>query len=154
DAASGGSRVILVEEDRAWVDPNEQFLWLNHNQEFLLLSERDGWRHLYRVSLGTGKAALVTRGNFDVVSLERLTPDEQWIYFIASPGNATQRYLYRARLDGSAEPERLTPAQPGTHSYAISPSGEYAFHDFSSFNSPPASDVIHLPDHRMLRSTA
>jgi len=153
DAASGASRIILVEQDRAWVDLNEQVLWTNHNQEFLLLSERDGWRHLYRASLKTGKAALVTRGNFDVVSLERLTRDEKWIYFIASPDNATQRYLYRAPLDASADPERLTPAQPGTHSYTISPNGEYAFHDFSSFNSPPASDVVHLPDHRLLRST-
>jgi dipeptidyl-peptidase 4 len=154
DAASGASRPILVEEDRAWVDLNEQVLWIRRNQEFLLLSERDGWRHLYRVSLDTGKAALVTRGNFDVVSLARLTPDEKWIYFIASPDNATQRYLYRAPVDGLADPERLTPAEPGTHSYNVSPSGEYAFHDFSSFNLPPASDVVHLPDHRQLRATA
>lgn len=154
DAATGASRVILVEEDGAWVDLNEQVLSVNHNQEFLLLSERDGWRHLYRVSLDSGKPTLLTRGNFDVVSLERLTPDEKWIYFIASPDNATQRYLYRTPLDGSADPERLTPAQPGTHSYTVSPTGEYAFHDFSSFNSPPAADVVHLPDHRVLRSTA
>jgi dipeptidyl-peptidase-4 len=154
DAASGASRAIFVDEDRAWVDLNEEIHWVNHNQEFLLLSERDGWRHLYRVSLDSGKPMLVTRGNFDVVSLARLTPDEKWMYFIASPDNATQRYLYRAPLDGSVDPERLTPAQPGTHSYTISPSGEYAFHDFSSFNSPPASDVVHLPDHHVLRSTA
>src|SRR5262245_58826974 len=154
DAASGASHQILVEEDRTWVDLNEEVLCINHHQEFLLLSERDGWRHLYRASLKTGKATLVTRGNFDVVSLERLTPDEKWIYFIASPDNATQRYLYRAPLDASADPERLTPAQPDTHSYTISPNGEYAFHDYSSFNSPPASDVVHLPDHRLLRSTA
>jgi dipeptidyl-peptidase-4 len=153
DAASGSSRQVLVDEDRAWVDLNDQILWINHNHEFLLLSERDGWRHLYRVSLDSGKPTLVTRGNFDVVSLERLTPDERWIYFIASPDNATQRYLYRAPLEGSADPERLTPTQPGTHSYTVSPSGEYAFRDFSSFNSPPASDVIHLPDHHVLRST-
>jgi dipeptidyl-peptidase-4 len=76
------------------------------------------------------------------------------MYFIASPDNATQRYLYRAPLDGSADPERLTPRQPGTHSYTISPNGDYAFHDFSSFNSPLASDVVHLPDHQLLRATA
>jgi len=154
DAQSGLSRPILVEEDRAWVDLNEQVLWISHNREFLLLSERDGWRHLYRVALDTGKAMLVTRGNFDVVSIARLTPDERWVYFTASPDNATQRYLYRAPVDGSADPERLTPAQPGTHSYTVSPGGEYAFHDFSSFNLPPASDVVHLPDHRQLRVTA
>src|SRR5262249_9705421 len=85
DAASGAARTVLVEEDRAWVDCNERVLWINHNQEFLLLSERDGWRHLYRVALDSGKVTLVTRGKFDVVSLERLKPDEKWIYFIASP---------------------------------------------------------------------
>ncbi len=154
DTISGASRVVLADEDRAWVDLNEQVLWINHSQEFLLLSEREGWRHLYRVALDTGKTTLVTRGNFDVVSLARLTPDEKWVYFIASPDNATQRYLYRAPLDGSADPERLTPAQPGTHSYTVSPNGDYAFHDFSSFNSPPASDVVHLPDHHVLRATA
>jgi dipeptidyl-peptidase-4 len=154
DVISGASRQILLEEDRAWVDLNEEVLWINHNREFLLLSERDGWRHLFRVALDSGRATLVTRGNFDVVSLTRLTPDEKWMYFIASPDNATQRYLYRAPLDGSADPERLTPRQPGTHSYTISPNGDYAFHDFSSFNSPLASDVVHLPDHQLLRATA
>ena len=33
-----------------------------------------------------------------------------WLYYIASPANATQRYLYRSRLDGSGKPERVTPA--------------------------------------------
>jgi len=154
DAATGSSRTVLVEQDRAWVELDDHISWINHNQDFLLLSERDGWRHLYRVSRDSGTATLITRGNFDVVSVARLTPDDQWVYFIASPDNATQRYLYRAPLDGSADPQRLTPDQPGTHSYTISPSGEYAFHDFSSFNSPPASDVVHLPDHRVLRATA
>src|SRR5271167_1418309 len=108
DAASGASRTIFVDEDRAWVDANPSVSWINHGREFLILSERDGWRHLYRVTRDTGAAELVTRGNFDVVNLERVSPDEQWVYFIASPDNPTQRYLYRARLDGKSAPERLT----------------------------------------------
>ncbi|HYL64345.1 MAG TPA: S9 family peptidase [Candidatus Methylomirabilis sp.] len=154
DSASGATRALFVDEDPAWVELNDNVSWIEHGREFLVLSERDGWRHLYRVSRDSGKPELVTRGNFDVVTLDRVTPGERWIYFIASPDNATQRYLYRAPLDGSAAPERLTPNQPGTHSYTISPSGEYAFHNFSSFENPPTSDVVHLPDHRVLRTTA
>jgi dipeptidyl-peptidase 4 len=154
DSASGATRTLFVDEDRAWVDVNDRVLWINQGREFLVLSERDGWRHLYRVSRDSGRAELVTRGSFDVVTLDRITPDEKWIYFIASPDNPTQRYLYRAPLDGSAAPERITPDQPGTHSYTISPNGEYAFHNFSSLNNPPSSDVVHLPDHRVLRITA
>jgi dipeptidyl-peptidase 4 len=154
DSSSGSARSIFVDEDRAWVELNEEIRWLNQHREFLVLSERDGWRHLYRVERDTGKTQLVTHGDFDVVRLERVTPDEQYIYFIASPENATQRYLYRVRLDGSSAAERITPNQPGTHSYTIAPNGEYAFHNFSSVDEPPHSDVVHLPDHRVLRTTA
>jgi len=155
DGASGVSRTIFVDEDKAWVDVNEDVSWINQGREFLVLSERDGWRHLYRVTRDTGTVKLVTRGDYDVVSLETVTPDEQWVYFIASPDNATQRYLYRTRLDGSAAaPERVTPNVAGTHSYNISPNGEWAFHNFSSFDMPPTSEVVHLPDHKVARNTA
>jgi dipeptidyl-peptidase-4 len=154
DAASGVSRTVFVDEDRAWVDVNRDASWINQGREFLVLSERDGWRHLYRVARDTGKAQLVTRGDFDVVTLDRVNPDEKWVYFIASPENATERYLYRARLDSTAAPERLTPNVPGTHSYTISPNGEWAFHTYSSFDVPPVFEVVHLPDHRVMRNTA
>jgi dipeptidyl-peptidase-4 len=154
DAVSGVARTVFVDEDRAWVDVNASVLWINKSREFLVLSERDGWRHLYRVARESGKAELVTRGDFDVVSLDRVSPDEKWIYFIASLDNPTQRYLYRAKLNGTAAPERITPNQPGTHSYTISPNGEWAFHSYSSFNVPPIFEVVHLPDHRVMRNTA
>jgi dipeptidyl-peptidase-4 len=154
DASSGVARTVFVDEDRAWVDVNASVLWINKGREFLVLSERDGWRHLYRATRETGKVELVTHGDFDVVSFDRVTPDEKWVYFIASPDNATQRYLYRTRLDGSAAPERITPNPPGTHSYTISPNGEWAFHNYSSFSVPPTFEVVHLPDHRVMRSTA
>jgi dipeptidyl-peptidase 4 len=154
DAASGTARTVFVDDDRAWVEVNEDVSWINHGREFLLLSERDGWRHLYRVALDTGAAHLVTHGDFDVASVEHISPDEQWAYFIASPDNATQRYLYRVPLDGTTTPERVTPNISGTHFYKISPNGEWAFHNFSSFNAPPKSEVVHLPDHRVLRTTA
>jgi dipeptidyl-peptidase-4 len=155
DAATGACRTVFVDEDRAWVDLNARVSWINQGREFLVLSERNGWRHLYRVTAGTGEVKLVTHGNFDVVSLDEVSPDEQWVYFIASPENPTQRYLYRTRLDGTGAPERVTPKnEPGTHSYTISPNGEWAFHSFSSFDIPPVSEVVHLPDHRVARNTA
>ncbi|HVH70688.1 MAG TPA: DPP IV N-terminal domain-containing protein, partial [Candidatus Dormibacteraeota bacterium] len=153
DTATGNSRPVFVDEDRAWVDMNRDVAWISQGREFLVLSERDGWRHLYRVARDTGMLQLVTRGDFDVVSVDRVSPNEKWVYFIASPDNATQRYLYRTRLDGTASTEPLTPSAPGTHSYTISPNAEWAFHTYSSLNVPPVSDVIHLPDHHVERKT-
>jgi dipeptidyl-peptidase 4 len=152
DADTGNARRMFVDEDRTWVDKNKSIEWVGHGREFLFLSERDGWRHLYRVGRDSGTATLVTHGNYDVVTLENVSPDEQWVYFIASPDNATQRYLYRTRLDGSGAMERLTQHQPGVHSYDISPDGQWAFHTYSSFDIPPVCDVVHLPDHRFVRT--
>ncbi len=155
ETKTGTTKAVFREEDaKAWVELNEKVRWVDSGKEFVILSERDGWRHLYRVSVADGKLSLITRGDFDVVSVCRITPDERWVYFIASPENATQRYLYRAAMDGSGPPERITPSIAGTHSYEISPNGEFAFHQVSSLNMPPMSDVIHLPDHRVLRVTA
>jgi dipeptidyl-peptidase-4 len=153
EAATGASRTVFVDEDKAWVEVNRDVVWINQGREFLVVSERDGWRHLYRVARDTGKPQLITRGDLDVVSLDRISPDEKWAYFIASPENATQHYLYRAPMDGAKAPERLTPNVPGTHSYTISPNAEWAFHAYSSLNQPPAFDVVHLPDHRVERKT-
>jgi dipeptidyl-peptidase-4 len=154
DAATGTPRRMFLDEDPTWVERNLSIPWIAHGREFLFLSERDGWRHLYRIAREGGATKLVTHGNYDVVTVERVSPDEQWVYFIASPDNATQRYLFRTRLDGSGAMERLTTQEHGTHSYDMSPDGQWAFHTYSSFDTPPVSDLVHLPDHRIVRVMA
>lgn len=72
-------------------------------------------------------------------------------YFLASPDNATQRYLYRSQLDGGGL-QRLTPDdEPGCHQYEISPCGRWAFHSWSSFGTPPRHDLVRLPGHERVR---
>ena len=116
DANSGATTLLLSEHDSAWVDVVSDLAWLHNGKEFLWLSERDSWRHVYAVSRDSKQIRLVTPGAFDVISIVRADPNDEWLYYIASPDNATQRYLYRSSLDGTGTPERLTPAdQPGSH---------------------------------------
>jgi dipeptidyl-peptidase-4 len=116
------------------------------------MSERDGWQHVYRVPREGGDGQLVTKFDGDVAGIAGLDEQGGWLYFTASPQNATQRYLYRTRLDGGGTPERITPAsQPGTHRYDIAPGGRLAFHTYSRFDRPPVVDVVDLPAHRSLR---
>jgi dipeptidyl-peptidase-4 len=153
DASSGTTKQIFRDHDDAWVDYMPEFVWLNAGKDFLWLSERTGWRHAYRVSRD-GKVAAVTHGNFDVISFEGVDEKAGFLYFIASPDNATQRYLYRARLDGSGDAERITPsssAASGTHAYDIAPDARSAFHTSSSVNVPPTVDLVELPAHKSVR---
>jgi dipeptidyl-peptidase-4 len=152
---TGQVRLMFQDRDDAWVDvenaANRAFAWLENGARLLFISERDGWRHAYAVSRD-GNARLVTPAAFDLVSVSSLDEAGGWLYYIASPENATQRYLYRSRLDCSGQPERLTPPdQPGTHTYNISPDAHWAFHTWSKFDEPPISDLVSLPEHKVVR---
>jgi dipeptidyl-peptidase-4 len=153
NAKTGDVKTLFVEEDKAWVDINDDPQWFKNGGQFIWISERDGWKHVYVVSKNTGDLKLVTPGDFDVISIESIDEVNGWIYFIASPDNATQRYLYRMALDGIGKAERISPRdEPGTHSYQISPNSEWAIHSYSSFSNPPVVDVVHLPDHIVLNT--
>jgi dipeptidyl-peptidase-4 len=150
DPATGELSEMFVDKDDTWVEVNRNLKWIEKGTRLLFSSERDGWRHLYAISR-TGDARLITNAPFDMVSVESVDESRGWVYFIASPEDGTQRYLYRSRLDGS-KTERVTPAgEPGTHTYNISPDGRWAFHTVSTFDSPGETDVVSLPDHKVLR---
>lgn len=154
-AKTGNVRLMFDDHDAAWVDVdnviNNAFTWLEHGTRLLYESERDGWRHAYAVSRD-GDTRLITTGALDLISISAVNETNGWLYYIASPENATQRYLYRSRLDGSSQPERITPSnEPGTHTYNISPDGHWAFHSYSKFDEPGISELVSLPDHKSIR---
>ncbi len=153
DASSGSTRTILSEQDSAWVDIRvDKHHWLGDGSHFMWVTQKDGWRHVYQVSESGKEETLLTPGEFDILSVEHVDHNEGWLYFIASPEDPTRRYLYRARLDGSGAMERLTPdSQPGDHEYDISPGGRWAIRTYSSFENPPVTDLIRLPDHLLVR---
>ena len=152
DAGTGAVRTALTERDSAWVEVVDDLTWFGGGKEFLWLSERDGWRHAYVVSRDGSRQRLVTKGSFDLESVQGVDERGGWLYYIASPTNATQRFLYRSRLDGSGAPQRLTPANAGgTHGYQISPDFRWAFHTMSTADTPPVTDLVSLPDHRSRR---
>ncbi|MBS7565874.1 DPP IV N-terminal domain-containing protein [Mucilaginibacter sp. Bleaf8] len=150
--SSNASRVIFQEQDKAWVEAKDEAIgwdWIENGKKFIWLSEKDGWRHAYSIDR-FGKAKLLTPGNYDVVSVSLIDEPHGYIYFIASPENAAQRYLYRVKLTGSA-PQRVSPAdQPGTHSYDISPNGLVAIHTFNNSYTPYMREQISLPEHKPL----
>jgi dipeptidyl-peptidase-4 len=155
---SGAAQTIYTEKDSAWIDilplwDNDYIWggwdWLNAGKEFIWASEKDGWRHLYRVSRDGKKETLITVGNYDVMEITCIDEKSGYVYFMASPDNATQKYLYRTKLDGKGKPERMSPAtQQGTHDYDVSPNAKFAQHVFSNYYTSYTNELISLADHK------
>ncbi|MEQ1585878.1 MAG: DPP IV N-terminal domain-containing protein [Cyclobacteriaceae bacterium] len=160
---SGNAKLIYSEKDEAWIDlysPWENvyaldfrhyFKWFNDKKEFLWISEKDGWRHVYRITKEGTKETLITKGNYDVMDIRLIDEKNNLLYFLATPNNATQKYLYKTKLDGKGQIELVSPvALVGTHDYSISPSGAFAMHSFNNSFTKPVNELISLPDHKAL----
>jgi dipeptidyl-peptidase 4 len=162
---TGTAAPIFTEKDEAWVDiytPNSvenpysvdfkhNFRWTGGGKEFLWESEKDGWRHVYSISTDGKKQTLVTPGNYDVIAVKSVDEKGAFLYYLASPTNATQKYLYRIKMDGKGKPELLsTPGQSGTHDYIVSPNAKFATHTFSNAFTKPLQETISLPSHKPL----
>jgi len=162
EAANGFSRLIQEETDEAWVDIYQpgnpysidftnKFIWLTKAKSILWDTEKDGWRHLYQVSLEGKPEKLVTKGKYDFSDITYIDQKKGYVYFMASPDNATQDYLYRTRLDGKGEAELLSPtALKGTHDYSFSANGKYASHSFSNSYTRPSREFITVSNQKPL----
>ena len=166
EARTGKVRTVLVEKDDAWLDVGFFDLdwdkrglargdveWIDGGKRFLWASERNGWHHVYSIARDGTDARDITPGDFDLISVSAVDVLKGWLYFDASPANPTQRYLFRARLDGKGKAERISPDnQSGTNNYTISPSGDLAIHSLSTFGQPPVFEVVSLPQHSLVRT--
>jgi dipeptidyl-peptidase-4 len=147
DVTNSQLDVMLTEKDDAWIDVQETLHWLADRSRFAWLSERNGWQHIYLASVDCKSIKPVTSGDFDVMEILGIDDDAQWVYFYASPSNATQVYLYRVHFDGT-DFQRVTPeTKTGTHRYVLSPDRKMALVTSSQVASPPRTEVVRLSDH-------
>ncbi len=164
NTTDGITHTFWAENDDAWVDLNASdpagWNWINKGQDFIWISEKDNWRHIYKISRDGKTETLLTKGNYDIDEIKCIDEVNNYIYFTASPANATQLYLYRVRIENKTsildklkkskeETELVSTADlVGTNSYNISPNGKIATHSFSNFNTPPVTEWITLPDNK------
>ena len=172
DVSNGKSQTIWAENSSAWVDLNASepggWNWINKGNDFIWVSEKDGWRHIYKISRDGKAETLLTRGDYDIDEIKCIDEANNYIYFTASPYNATQLYMYRVNIEKPSFLQKLFKVaneikdefepvfandRNGIHNYNISPFGKLALHTYSSHNTPMVREWISLPDNKPLDET-
>ena len=165
DVEDGTSITFWAENSPAWVDLNTNdprgWNWVNKGNDFIWISEKDGWRHIYKISRNGQTETLLTTGDYDIAEIKCIDEAHNYIYFTASPYNSTQLYLYRVNIvkptflervfkGTNITKEEMDPVsangRDGTHNYQISPNGKLAYHTYSSHNVAPVKEWIRLPN--------
>lgn len=156
NTTTGEAKQFYIETDKAWIDIKSRWNdddprgweFMEKGKSFLWVSEKDGWRHIYKVTRD-GKETLLTIGNYDIATISAVDETKNELYFIASPDNPIQRYLYKVKMDGKSKAVRVTPAgYDGTNSYECSPTGSFAVHSFTSRSVVPATQFLNLATHK------
>jgi dipeptidyl aminopeptidase/acylaminoacyl peptidase len=135
DAATGKTKVLSQMHDEAWIGGPGVFTlgWLPDNNQIYFESERDGFAHLYKVSIDGGEPTQLTSGNFEVSSV-RLSRDKTKFYFISSEGSPFERHLYSMSTSGGLR-TRIT-TLPGNNAVDMSPD-ETTLADIRSYSNKP-----------------
>lgn len=115
---------------------------LNDGAEMLWLSERDGWRHLYRMDGKTGEVKnQVTRGEWVVRKVVFVDTEQQKVYLMASGLNKKEdpynQHYCSVRFDGT-DFRDLTP-ENGNHRITLSEDRKYFVDVYSRPDLPPVS---------------
>jgi dipeptidyl-peptidase-4 len=110
NSKTGDVKTIYSEKDNAWIDVlaewDEDYKmggwdWLNKGTEFLWPSEKDGWRHLYRISRDGKNQVLVTEGKYDVIQISLIKKKNGLLYFMASRKMPRKHISIAAQWKGS-----------------------------------------------------
>ena len=154
DFTTNGGDLVLNDSNDSWVDkksfftPNNDGSWTSRggfsfaimeNGELVWISEKDGFKHIYRNRLDGRPINQITRGEWEVNSINAIDANNGIIYFSAKKETETENHLYSIRFNGSRL-KRIT-KEKGSHSSAFSPTLNYFINNYSSFTTPPKTFV-------------
>ncbi len=120
---------ILTEKDTYWINSVPNLYLLNKSDEFIWSSERSGFRHLYLYDIAGNMKAELTRGEWEVSSIDSVDETRGMVYFTGTEDGPLERRLYAVSLKGTQR--QLVSKRRGTHSIAFSPD-KMLFIDISS----------------------
>lgn len=141
DAETGSGQRIMHEESETWIDIFDFFAGIDdylffpqQDESFFWISDRDGWKHLYRYDYEGEQLGQLTEGEWQVTYVHAVDAENEQIYFTSTEASPLERQLYRVGFEGG-ERERIT-TEPGRHNVDMSPNGRFFIDRYSNVDTP------------------
>ena len=131
---SNKAEVFYKISDEAYLEIDDNLLFLEDGKSFITTSEKDGYKHIYRIQFN-GDIEQLTSGDWDVVELKGFDPKSQLIYFTSSENGATQKDLYAVHRETKTK-KRLSTKRGNTDAQ-FSKGMKYYIQTWSDANTPP-----------------
>jgi len=163
DAASGRAHAAAEEKADTFVYADRTFFHEigGLGDEIIVISERDGWRHLYLIDGRSGEVIRqLTRGEWVVRDILRVDEARRLIWFSASgtdsheydDGDPYHRQLYHVDFDGRNTTRMTHHDADVDHAVSISPDGQWFVDVYSRPDLAPVAELRRSDNGRLVRT--
>ncbi len=157
DAKTGQTKLIYTDKNQYYVDDADFDKLEFVENGFIVMSERDGWSHLYYMDMDGKVLANLSPGNFDVTDYLGYDAKNKLVYYQAAVESPMEREVYAVSIKGGKVKKLST--LKGTNNASFSSSFQYFINDFSSVSIPPlvtlhdanGKQIRILEDNQMLK---
>jgi dipeptidyl-peptidase-4 len=151
NAKTGQSQVVLTDTDKAYVEVNDDLRYLEGGKEFLYSSEKDGYRHLYLYTLSGKPVRQLTKGNWEITSIDGFDEKKGLVYYTSTEASPLQRHLYRVDLKGKGK-TRLSEAGSGNDVVNMSADTRYFLNYHSQAGQPQVVSLRNGQDGKLVKT--
>lgn len=148
NAITGTNTLLYLEENRYFIEINDDLTFLDDGRHFIISSEKSGFRHLYLYNMQGQEVGALTSGPWDVQQFIGVDQNRRLVYFTSHEESPLTNNLYSTRLDGRRK-TKLTTGK-GMNNPSFSTGFRFFINQFSTANTPPVFS-IHKADGTLVK---
>lgn len=145
---SAVSRLILRDESPYYIDEANLDMIKFYKECFVMVSEKDGFKHIYQHGRSGALMKQVTIGQWDVTQFLGYDEATKAFYYQSSEDAATQRAVFC--IDAKGKKSRITPLK-GTNSTTFSSKFKYYTNTYSNYTTPPTTTLYENNGRKVVR---
>ncbi|MDL2308381.1 S9 family peptidase [Bacteroidales bacterium OttesenSCG-928-B11] len=140
--------VVFTDENKCWVEvEDDNLIFLDDSKSMLAASERDGYRHIYKIDFG-GVITQITKGDWEVAEICGIDKKKKLIYYLSNEAAMLNQDLYVINFDGKKK--KMITDGKGWNSVSFNPTMNYYLNVYSDIATPPIYS-IRKNDGKMVR---
>jgi len=134
NTTTGKVKTTYTETSDTYIEMPFFIEFMEDQKSYIVLSERDGFNHIYQHFLNGGKVNQITKGEFDITELYGIDEKNKKVYFQSAEVSPMERHVYSIGLNGKSK-KKLT-AKAGTNDASFSNSFDYFINYHTDANHP------------------
>ncbi|MCB0777080.1 MAG: DPP IV N-terminal domain-containing protein, partial [Chitinophagaceae bacterium] len=142
NAQTGASSVMYEEKNKYYIDIDDDWYFLKDGKSMIFASEMDGFRHLYLYSFDGKTKTLLTKGDYDVASVNGVDENGQRIFYTMAYPRPMDRNLFVA--DFAAKKTAQLTSGEGWHRVDINDDFTKFYDFYSTINTPQTTSLYDI----------